>query len=293
MGETAYLSFEQAIKTDRYCRALGDIYVNNAAASIQSLFARCCLATTPGFNFDLREIAEDSSRFAKTVLFHPNRDELGLDPLLVVQIRLMLMSAGLDVAILRELVDLIAGELAGQGEDTRNQGRVRQIASLLKSLGYVIDVIKPPRDTLGLLDNPAVWLGLPTTQLSDIADHFFADKAGLDDMSSQIMSLVALGELRNYRLDLGCKLLRLVFSQGVICLEANEALNFVALQRRRDGGYGFVNPFLETWQSEGDKALSLHLPATLNAVWLFRTKALRRNDGNLGVLGLCKTCLAC
>jgi hypothetical protein len=287
MGETTCLSFEQAIKTDRYCRALGDIYFNNTAAYIQSLFARCCLATTPGFNFDLRKIAEDSSRIAKTILSHPNRDELAIDPLLVVQIRLMLMSAGMDVAILRELVDLIAGELAGQGEDIRIQGRVRRIASLLTSLGYVNDVVKPPGDTLRVLDNPGVWLGLPTAQLSDVVDHFFADKAGLDDMGSQIMSLVALGELRNYRLDFGCKLLRLVFSQGVICLEANEALNFVALQRRRDGGYGFVNPFLEAEQSEGDNALSLHLPATLNAVWLFRTKALRRSDGNLG------GCLAC
>jgi hypothetical protein len=87
-----------------------------------------------------------------------------------------------------------------------------------------------------------------------------------------------LAELRNYRVDVACKLLRTALQLGIPCPEAAEGINFIALQRRRDGYYGFSNPLLESAEASADKRLSLYLPLTINAVWLFKVQMSSRRS---------------
>jgi len=52
------------------------------------------------------------------------------------------------------------------------------------------------------------------------------------------------------------------------------ALNFIALQRRRDGRYGFLDRLAEKPEQTADPDTALFLPMTLNAAWLFKTRPL-------------------
>jgi hypothetical protein len=112
--------------------------------------------------------------------------------------------------------------------------------------------------------------------LAEIADHLLADRRPMDEIGVQILSLIALAELRNYRVDLGCVLLRAVFQLGVPCAESMEALHFIALQRRRDGRYGFANQFGEAAEPDEEQHLNMYLPLTVNAVWLLSMDAANR-----------------
>jgi len=108
-------------------------------------------------------------------------------------------------------------------------------------------------------------------ELADLIDHLMASGVQLDADQSHLLSLIALGELRNYRVDIGSKALRLVIMQGIVEEDTVEALRYVAAQRRRDGGYGFANPFRDPETEAAPPDLGFHLPMTLNAVWLFHT----------------------
>lgn len=281
MNEFRFLSPEQAAKTYDYLRSLSERYAT-ITVWVQSLFARSCLATYPDFSFDLQQVGKEASSVADAILSASKQEQLGLDPLLIVETYLMLRKAGCDVPQLATLTKRIATELAMQSKDIRSRGRVRLIASRLSYLGYAVDINKPRAQVSALVRSTDNWLALPSSDLSEIVDHLFADSTVINEINSQILSLVALGELRNYKVDIGCKVLRLVILQGTFCDEATEALNYIAVQRRRNGGYGFVNPFTEETQEPLQQPLnidlSLHLPMTLNAVWLFAIEATRRSD---------------
>jgi len=119
-----------------------------------------------------------------------------------------------------------------------------------------------------MLKSPEKWFSATALEMAEIADHLQADQRPLDSLSSRILSLIALAELRNYRIDLGCVLLRTVLQLGEPCAESEDALNFIALQRRRDGRYGFPNQFVESSEPGDDQHLKIYLPLTVNAVWL-------------------------
>jgi hypothetical protein len=127
-----------------------------------------------------------------------------------------------------------------------------------------------------LRQSPEKWFTASVASLAELADHLLADQRQLDEIEVQILALIALAELRNYRVDLGCALLRAVFHLGVPCPESIEAFNFIALQRRRDGRYGFANQFAEATEPDEEQHLSLYLPLTVNAVWLFSMEAANR-----------------
>jgi hypothetical protein len=55
-------------------------------------------------------------------------------------------------------------------------------------------------------------------------------------------------------------------------------LNFIALQRRRDGRYGFSNQLAESPIPDEEQHLAVYLPLTVNAVWLFRCAADRSRN---------------
>lgn len=275
MDKSEFLLPEQAAHTYKYLEMLSQRY-STIPVKLRSLFARCRLATNPDFTFDLNELKQEASSLADAALADPRSDELGLDPLMIAETHIMLESVGFASDSLCVLVKRISTALAAQSEDIRSRGRVRLLASRLRTLGCSAVVTKADHVAATLIKSPDKWLTLPSLEMSEFADHLFADCTAINEINSEILSLVALGELRNYRVDVGCKLLRLILLQGVPSDETEYGIQYVAVQRRRDGGYGFVNPFVEENQDVRKVDLSLHLPMTINAVWLFGIEATRR-----------------
>jgi hypothetical protein len=271
--EPVWLSDDDAVVTASYLAGLSE-RSPDIAANVQTLFGRCCLSTLSD-EIDLDALAGEAAVLGRRILDYPDPHQLALDPLLLMESHLIFERAGKRIAVLHELHDRMASELLQQPAEAQRIGRVRVIASRLASLGYRVQVAKPGKDAAALLKSPERWFGASVTQLADLADHLIADSRRLDSISTKILSLIALAELRNYRVDLGCTLLRAVFQLGEKCSEAMDALSFIALQRRRDGRYGFSNQFAESAERDGDQHMSLYLPLTVNAVWLFRTEAGR------------------
>ncbi|MBO0724798.1 MAG: hypothetical protein J2P52_04280 [Blastocatellia bacterium] len=268
------LTPQQAGHTDEYLQSMAARYAT-PAVNLQSLFGRCCLAATPAFRgadgVDLDRLRADMEAYAERVVADPNADQLGLDPLLVAEAAVTLQKAGIEVPALNRMIGKIAEELSGQPDPVRSLGRVRLVARSLRELGRQLKSAAPHRAAADLLQKPHAWLTAPVQELTDLIDHLMADGARLDADQSDLFSLIALGELRNYRVDIASKALRLVIRQGIIEENTVEALRFVATQRRRDGGYGFANPFRDSETAAPPPDLIFHLPMTLNAVWLFHT----------------------
>lgn len=268
---TARLSAEQIERTSIY---LTDVRARYATpvVRVQSLFGRCCLAIlAPAPNWPA--LAEEAATLADDLARLAPEGSPDLDPLALIEIHRMVKREGREVAPLSELLAKIAPELEKQPAEVRTVGRVRVIAALLSELGFPLKAVRASKDTANLLDDEESWITAPASRLSDLADHLVADRVSLDEPKSRILALIALGELRNYRLDLGCKLLRAVMQLGVLCEETQDGADFIALQRRRDGRYGFLDRLAEKSEPVADPELTLYLPLTLNAVWLFMIEA--------------------
>jgi hypothetical protein len=271
--EPTRLSTEESLTTSTYLMGLSAQF-QSIAVEVQSLFGRCCLASA--FDLGLDELGAEAEDLGSRILDHPEPDRLDLDPLLLIEIDQMFKAVGISIATLRILLLRVASLLQTQPAETQQVGRVRNVAAHLASVGLAIRPAKKSREMAHLVDSPDRWFGCSVAQLSEVSDHLIADGEPLDEISTSILSLLALAELRNYRVDLGCTLLRTVFELGVPAAESTEALNFIALQRRRDGRYGFPNQFVEGAKPENDPHLTMFLPLTVNAVWLFRVEAQHR-----------------
>ncbi len=269
----ASLSTEEALATSAYLKELPRVFPAMVVA-VQCLFGRCCLASAFDLNLDV--LAAEAQEFGSQILTHPESDQLGLDPLLLIEIRWILQRGGKNLTVLQELLRRIASTLAAQPTETRQVGRVRNMAAKLAFGGFPIRAAEKSREMSRLVDSPDRWFGCSVAQLAEIAYHLTADGEPLDETSTRILSLLALAELRNYRVDLGCLLLRAVFELGEPCMESSEAVHFIALQRRCDGRYGFPNQFGSGTAPEGDPQLSVFLPLTVNVAWLFRILAEHR-----------------
>ncbi len=279
---TERLSDEQIARTAAYLAEVRERYGANAVVHVQSLFGRCCLATLQR-NPAWGALAAEAAGLAEDLVRQAPRD---LDPLPLIEVgRMMKESGGRTVGPLEQLLRRIAPELESQPLEIRSIGRVRHIASLLSQLGFPMATARPSKDAASLLADEASWATAPAVRLSEMADHLAADRSGLDETATRLLVLIALGELRNYRLDVGCKLLRTVLQLGVPCAEAQDGVDFIALQRRRDGRYGFVDRLSEKPAAIADPDLTLFLPLTLNAVWLFAIEAAGRTASAPALIG--------
>ncbi|MFV2072659.1 MAG: hypothetical protein ACC742_08405 [Thermoanaerobaculales bacterium] len=257
---------------DRFVRFDTDLKLR-----VSAVFSRCCLATHPDFGLEPAAAAAEAATLAQAVLDHPDRDGLDLDPLLLVTCYALLADEGVEVSRVSDLVTEIARRLGTLGADVRLVGRIRHITSLLAARGFEASIDAPAKEMLQLTREPGKLLNASGEVVADFADHLFADQTALDEDLTVMLALISLGELRNYRVDLGAKLLRLCVAQGRPCEEAGEGLNFVALQRRRSGAYGFLNPFLPAEERNENLDEAFFLPMTLNAVWLLRIEAASRS----------------
>jgi hypothetical protein len=267
------LSPEQIALTSQYLTDIADRYCTSAVSAL-SLFGRCCVLTLVPSNTPWDALTCEIARLAGDVLCQATSSGLGLDPLPFIEIHLILKKGGREVAELRQLLEQIVPELEAQSPGVRSMGRLRYIASSLSKLGLPIKDVTPSKEAAALLNDDESWINAPAGQLSDMADHLLADDVKLDETDTRILSLISLGELRNYRIDVGCKLLRAALQLGAPCEEVRHGIDFMALQRRRDGRYGFMDRLTEKSEQDADPNLILFLPMTLNAVWLFNLEAI-------------------
>jgi hypothetical protein len=275
--EPLSLSVEDALITSAYLKELST-RAENLSVAVQSLFGRCCCVTAlPGSRNQAHSLAEEAGAMSRRILAHPHSESLNLDPLLLIETYDILSEKGAENADLRRVLASIASGLLAQSAGTQQFGRVRRIAARLTTAGFDVRPAKPAKATAHLLASPEKWFRASNQELAEIADHITARQEALDTCSTRILSLLALAELRNYRVDLGCTLLRAAFQFGEPCIESVEALNFIALQRRRDGRYGFPNQYAESAEPAGDPHVTLYLPLTVNAVWLFRIAARQQS----------------
>jgi len=261
------ISAEDAASTSDYLKGLSE-RSSNLVVVAQSLFARCCLSTLPESRLRMEDLHAEAIDLGNRILSHPQPDQLGMDPVLVIEIYRLLKESGFEAGSMRAVVERMAPELLEHPEEMQRLGRVRLIAAKLEALGFPIRQAKPAKTMAAMLKSPEKWFSAPAAEIAEIADHVLADQRPLDLLSSRILALIALAELRNYRIDLGCVLLRTVLQLGQPCPESEDALNFIALQRRRDGRYGFPNQFVESSEPGDDQHLKIYLPLTVNAVWL-------------------------
>jgi hypothetical protein len=265
----------QAAATHEYLGRFTDFGANPPAA-LAAVFARCCLATHPDFGLDAEAAGAEAGGLAMAALGHTDRARLDLDPLLLVSCQGVLADAGTRVPALGEMLAEAARALAGLEGPVRQVGRVRHVAALLAARGYEVRAAPAAKEVRELIGAPARILNAPAEVVADLADHLFADGAELGEDLTVMLGLTALGEMRNYRVDLGAKLLRLAVAHGTPCEEVEEGLDFVALQRRRGGAYGFTNPFLVPEGGADEMETGYFLPMTLNAAWLFHAAAAAR-----------------
>lgn len=277
---SARLSPEQIARTSAYLTEMGERYASPLIA-MQVLFGKFCLAALSASTAPWDGLAEQVTELAINILAHPDPASLGLDPLPVIEIDQRMRQRGVHLPEVRQILERVGVELDGLSDELRSTGRVRMISAALSHLNFPCRVASPSKEAAKLLTDRAAWFGASAVQLLDLADHLLANDTELDETDTRILALIALGELRKYRMDVGCKLLRTIVQLGVPCEETQDGVDFVALQRRRDGRYGFSECFEEKPEPAPDANLTLFLPITLNAVWLFATEATNVVDAPL------------
>ena len=287
----AFISPRQRETTLAYLQAfqLSGGQLDQFKPAMLATFARCCLlldgegSREGDHDSDQRraQARAEADAFARRVIDHPEGERLALDPLVLLTHFLDLQDAGHESSGLKSLLAKIHAQLRGLPKEVQRLGRVRRTAQLLRRAGFEARV-EPVADSFWeAMEQPQRLLTLSSDAIQDFVDHVAVEELALDAVRAEILALIALSELRNYRIDYAAHILRVLLSalsdggasahlggSGYI----EEAINFIAVQRCRNGSYGFIEPFREDEFAGVDRDRNFHLPFTLNAVWLLRVQ---------------------
>ena len=104
------LSAEDAASTSDYLKGLSE-RSSNLVVVAQSLFARCCLSTLPESRLRMEDLHAEAIDLGNRILSHPQPDQLGMDPVLVIEIYRLLKESGFEAGSMRAVVERMAPEL--------------------------------------------------------------------------------------------------------------------------------------------------------------------------------------
>jgi len=274
----ALLSREQAETTLAYLDQHRDVAAAPAEAMLAT-FARACLLTDPDGLDRGASAAAEAEELARALLAHPDGATLKLDPFILTS-HYRMVGQDHDCPAFRQLVATVANELERQPEEVQRLGRVRALRRMLSDAGFLSPPQLRPEKELGLLNDLAALLVASHQEIDDLVDHLAANGSAIPAGAADILSYVALAELRNYHVDWSSKVLRFLLSMGSVNDSVTEAVRFIALQRSTSGGYGFTDPSAQDPLSPRDRFRTFHLPITLHAVWLIRlARAFERAVG--------------
>ena len=267
------LNTEQALTTYHWLNQIQAQY-QSIQIHWQILFAKVHLALNPMIEMDIEQFSEEATELTAKTL-HSLQSAVDLDPQLILSVALAYQERNINISKLTELVDKIGQSLQSQSEAIQAMGRVRNMNKNLIELGCNNQLSQQPKAIQKQLKDDAAWLTLSNDELIEMTLHCIADDRQLNEQESEIISLIALGEMRNNQIDAASKLLKLVIELGVLGDATQESLNFVAMQRRRQGYYGFNNPLVDEQVQSDEQLISYHLPLTINILWLFNRVAIR------------------
>lgn len=263
MDKNNYISQAQAEKSLSYLQQLKSTH-QDVTSQIQLMNVFTCIHLMfPEITTDT-ELQNSFSDFVATVKSSDN----DADPLIVLTVIQHFQRLGVDTSESNVLLETMQKELNNQPDSVRTMGRIRVLAKLLNDIGFTIKEAKTTANEKALVQNFESWFTLPETELSNLADLLLVQGQRLTEQDSEILSLIAIAELRNYKVDLGCKLLRVILAYGVISKTTQEALQFIALQRSSKGSYGFLNPFKNQDMPEQQMEKQFTIPFILNVMLL-------------------------
>lgn len=235
------------------------------ATSVLATFARACVLTGWCALDALDQAREEAEALAASILDAPDPRSLDLDPLVLAAHHAMLREAGVKSPSLRAVMDALHADLRALPAQIRTSGRVRHTAALLARSG-IGDGPMPPPDVAG---DPHGLALAPREDVLEAIDHLWAGAPSSPELE-EVLGFIALAEFRDYRIDLGSKIVRWLVSRGVRSEAVRESLAFVQLQRSSKGCYGFLDPFEHLNSTSDEQAESFHVPITANALWALR-----------------------
>lgn len=258
------LTPSQAAKTQEFLASHYDVGAAPASAFLAT-FARCMLHLKSGASDSA--IAE-AEVLASAVLSRSDQDTLELDPLIVVSHFAALAHEAGRMPSFSEMVSKISSELDAAPREIKMSGRVKFLQRLLSDLGFGSSPEPSPKKSLALASDPVRLVTASCDEIHEVLHHLDADRTPLAEETVEILSYLALAEMRNYRVDWSATVLRFLIGRGHINDRVIEALRFVSMQRSVNGGYGFIDPLGGAESDPVQRFRSFHLPITLHAIWL-------------------------
>ncbi|MFN7397538.1 MAG: hypothetical protein ACK5SX_00410 [Sandaracinobacter sp.] len=269
MKSNELLSEQQAHTTLAFLDRFTD-YQNSDRQSVayaaKASFAKCCVfigmpdLVSRGFE----RAQQEGDALAKLIVGHANRENLDLDPILLIEHFKLLRSVGADVPAFGDLAGMVAEHFNQIDDAMSNESRVLRLQRLLADVG----MSNPPRTNLAVLKNGDELLLEPSGKITAIVDIAISRGEQPSSEMGALLALLALSEVREYRIDLASHILRFLVSSRYHDEYVQEAVAFIALQRTASGAYGFIDPLREGLPSKAERDAAFSLPVTLSALWL-------------------------
>ena len=206
------------------------------------------------------------------------------DPYLVVFAAAAALGARLPIDGFRSDLRALAAQLQTRPASARSHPRVFGAAMLLRAMGYEVSAdraelnawVPPSLEKLfdaddAMLANLGHWLTLQ--RCYDDADTAIARIGDPADVTDALVA-IAVAECRAYRLTTAADVVRAVQAAELPSEELAEIRNFLVLQQRDDGAFGYRNPFVSA--TTPDDATRFHLPISLATLIAFAEYRRRR-----------------
>ncbi|MDV6316267.1 hypothetical protein [Idiomarina sp. HP20-50] len=278
MSYLQLLSINQAETTLSELDRLREKY-QDTQPLLQTSFAISCILKLYPELYSNNELRKEFETLIKEI---GNRAETeAADPLLLLLTLVNYQALNIEINEALPILETMKKELLSQPDEVLELGRLHLTKHLLNELGIKLPKLPIGKDMSDFLQSPEDWLTASDEQLSNLIDIMLANQSTISTADSDILSLIAIAELRNYKVDLGSKILRFVIHHGKANAMVQEAIQFAAVQRRQDGLYGFLNPFKEENMDDEMSLKGFHLPMTLNVLWLI--SCLQSADSENGV----------
>jgi len=282
MNIDALLSKEQARGTleylDRY-RKPDVAGLSEFGAVTTATFARSCILTGRTGAADIARAREEAEELAQQINSHPRPEELELDPILLIEYFKSLKAVNADTPAFRNLAGTVAEHFAKAKGAMAKESRMLRLERLLADVGIGPSPTKINR----AFKECGEMLLEPSEKIAARVDLAIASGENPSPQVAELLAILALAELRDYRIDFATHILRFLVSSDHIDGFVTEGISFVALQRTREGSYGFFDPLNEQNIDERQRDSAFRLPVTLNAIWLIKlfSQKMQQKTGSM------------
>lgn len=206
---------------------------------------------------------------------NPRRVRDETDPLVIAQVYLELERLGISVSVVGQLVQELHDSVLRIPEDMWQRPKIWLLGRLLgvwpdRALERASSLLVTGPDFLfldanGIQEQCNLWMALTNVGRSQVHPVFEQHVRALQD----VLPSTLLAECQKYHLEAAADLLRTMVYLDLPCDDdLREGVEFLLMQQRRDGSFGFVNPIgSRHQQSLPNRLVGIHLPWSLAATW--------------------------